>query len=183
LSLSWQKVEARGSLVEERNMGGKRACLALLMATGAECVYGQQQGSTQLAVRVAPEAYLNPRKLVLRFTIRPDGSPTGDEMVDVRAMVRALAGQTIEIATAATDLQSDSSMIPASNLYFRGVRTVAKSGAESATCGSGALQETKLVTNWVRSGVLNCAVAFSLKPGQYTPGTYTTTVTLDLVIR
>jgi hypothetical protein len=155
----------------------------LIVASAGRLLGESGQATSSLVLRVRPEAIVTPVRCSLRFVVGTDGSPIAEENIQVQAKVRALPRQKIEIVANVTELQGEATRIPAANLLFRGVRTSARSGAESASCSSGSVATASLVSNWIQSGSLTCAVSFFLKPGKYVPGTYTGNVALELVTR
>jgi hypothetical protein len=149
-------------------------------------VGAQRSGSTILAVHVAPEAHLNPSQVELRLMVSADGSGDIASQTEVIATwVRALPDQRIRLIGHMANLSGPAGAVPISAIRWSGSSLGAKSGAEAASCtgGSFASGDTQdLVAGWQHSGVLTCAVTFSLAdPRSLPPGAYTGVV--DFILR
>jgi hypothetical protein len=148
----------------------RAAKLACLVVCGA-LLPAQRTARTTLAVQVNEEARLTPDRVTLRFTVAANGrSGYTAQTVPVSAWVRALPGRRIRLTAALAG-----GSLPAGALRWNGAATRATGGAQAATCTSGVFtagEPAALADNWNRSGILTCAVTFSvdaaLAPGEYT---------------
>ena len=149
-------------------------------------VGAQRSGSTIVAVHVEPEAHLNPSQVALRLVVSADGSDDIASQTAVIAMwVRALPNQRIRLIGHLANLSGPAGAVPISAIRWSGSTLAAGSGAQAASCagGSFASGDTQdLVAGWQRSGMLTCAVTFSLAdPRSLPPGAYTGVV--DFILR
>lgn len=139
------------------------------------------QSSTQLMVRIEPEARLNLASVSLRFRV------PGPEVntVTLEALARPLPSQQVIVtATPQSELRSGAAVIPLSAVRWQGTKTAARGGGTAAACTSGALLQASarpLAENWKAPGALTCSVSFSVDdPSRFAPGVYTTTLSFDL---
>jgi len=144
--------------------------VALLTAGG----YSQHTTTTML-VQVTPEAYLVPKRIPLHFQVLADGSSVTAQTESITAWVRTLPGKAVRItARPITGLA----------LSWSGTVMRATQGAKAASCTSGMFEAAtpgELVSGWSQSGVLTCAVTFTLAEAKTLPvGIYTTTVDLSI---
>ena len=170
-------------------MVGKRtivagAVIAAFWPSGR--IGAQRSGSTSLALHVAPEAHLNPSQVALRLVVSADGSgEIASQTAVIATWVRALPNQRIRLIGHMANLSGPAGAVPISAIRWSGSSLRATSGAEVAICagGSFASGDTQdLVAGWQRSGMLTCAVTFSLAdPRSLPPGTYTGVV--DFILR
>jgi len=149
----------------------KRA-IGLIIAFCTVCGYGQRTATTTLLLQVRPEAYLLPSQIPLRFRVSADGaSDVTAQTANITAWVRSLPGQPIRIVAR-----------PAAAFPFswNGSATRSTQGAQSASCTSGTSDGTapvELVSGWSRSGILTCAVTFTLTDARaLAPGLYAANV-------
>ena len=151
--------------------------LLLLLALPAVQSTAQRSASTNLTVRVTPEARLEPQQVALRFLVSADGKTDAvAQSGTVKAWVRALPGQRIGVTAHLTGLEGPNGPISETAVAWTSSVANATPGAQQAvgskgSFGRGAFQE--LVEGWERSGILTCSVNFellgarSLPPGVY----------------
>lgn len=171
---------------EEYIVRRRLAILAALAGIGyAASLYAQRSGSTSLTVQVLPEERLTPSQASLRFVVSADGA--GDistQTVMITAWVRALPGRRIRLTATPNVLSGPAGPLPASALHWSGSVTNAKAGGQEAICTAGsfpAAAPADLIAGWNRSGIITCAVEFSLADPRSLPaGTYAGTVMLAL---
>jgi hypothetical protein len=142
-------------------------------------VLAQRTGTTTLALRVDPEARLNPSQIAMNFRVSAGGAnDITTQTQTIEARVRALPGQPIRLTATA------SGTIPLSALRWSGSPAGAAGGGEQAACSSGTFETAAtqdLVTGWSRSGTLTCTVTFSLAdPASLPPGNYTGNIALAI---
>ncbi len=148
----------------------------LFFFTAAAVCAGQDNGSSTLALRVEPEAWLNISSVPLRFAVPGTATVTAT----LEAWARPLPGQRVRIvATPAGDLTGSAGRIPVSAVSWSGAKTAARGGGATASCTGGTLAGggTDLAAGWTRPGTLTCTVAFTLQDaGRYSPGVYSGTL-------
>lgn len=131
------------------------------------------QSTTQVVVRVGPEAKLNVNSVPLRFAL-PSLQPVS---VVVEAWARPLPGQRVRLVAI-----PDHGAIPASALQWTGEKIGARGGGAAAGCTSGTLKQSRsLADNWNAPGTLTCRFTFSLADAEHlAPGVYAGGLRLDL---
>ena len=145
----------------------------------------QRTATTNLVVQVAPEARLSPSRVELRFVVSGDAaSDLTNQTAAIAAWVRALPSQRIRLLAHFAGLSGPSGTVPTSAIRWTGSNTHATLGAQASTCAGGSFAggaSQDLVAGWQRSGMLACAVTFSLAdPRSLTPGVYSGVVDLTL---
>ncbi len=146
-------------------------------------VRAQRTGSTTLMVRVAPESYLNPSHIDLHYTISGDGSADiTSQSHSIAAWVRAAPGQQIRLTARFVPAAGVPGASPV--IRWAGAPVLATLGGQAGTCTAGTAEAgatVELVSGWLRSGTLTCAVTFSLaSPRALPPGDYRVGVDLSL---
>jgi hypothetical protein len=145
----------------------------------------QRTGSTNLALRVSPEAHLNPGQVTLRFLVTADGSGgIASQTETIAAWVRALPGRRIRLTASLASLAGPAGEVSPAAVLWSGASERSTAGGQAATCSAGSFAgggAQDLVAGWQVSGTLTCAVTFSLDhPGSLPPGAYTGAVNLAL---
>lgn len=170
-------------------MPSKTAMIAVLILVWVLSLGGaQRSGTTALVLHVNPEASLNPQQVAINFRVSADGaSDVTSQTTSVAAAVRALPGQQIRITAQLVSLDGPDGPVPVTQVGWAGSTTRATAGGQAATCSSGTFQAgvpQDLVLGWQRSGVLTCAVNFTLAaPRSLSPGLYSGTMNLALATR
>jgi hypothetical protein len=161
---------------------------ALLLATAAGAMVqlalfaAQSTGSTALAVRIAPEARLNPQSIAVTIQVDASGAVTA-QTATLQAWIRALPGQTIQLVACAGDVTGPAGTLPPGVLRWEGVAIGATGGGRDAHCTSGAFTGAAdlLASGWARPGTLTCQVRVTLDGAQTpAPGVYTARIYLAL---
>ena len=142
----------------------------------------QHSGTTNLVLRVGPEARLDPNQVVLHFRVSADGnSDVTTQAANLAAWVRALPGQRIRITAQLASLEGPDGPAAVSAVRWSGSALNAVAGARQAGCTGGVFGQglQDLVQGWVGSGGLTCALKFDLTPVRdLQPGLYTGVVNL-----
>jgi hypothetical protein len=169
-----------------RKYAGVLATL-LMLALGPRAP-GQRTASTDLMVRIGPEARIEPNRIPLQFRVSADRH--SDQVVqtaNIAAWVRSLPQQRIRVSARLLSLAGPGGPLAPAELGWTGAATGYTAGGHQAMCTSGAFatgQAQDLVAGWQKSGTLRCAIAFRLlEPQHLAAGLYTGSVDLSVEVR
>jgi hypothetical protein len=171
-----------------KGMEGIRICIVLAIGIALwpnGSAVGQRAGSTRLVLTVVPEFRLDPSRLLVQFTVSPNGvGDIASQPAAVSAWARSLPGRQIHLTAHVGVVTGPSGPAPDAAIEWKGSALRSTAGGRAATCTSGSFSAgttQELVAGWQESGILACAIAFRLaNPHELAPGTYTAAFDLSL---